>query len=185
MTNVTATIELEGAILMRPRVPGPATRTRRTTALEPKLKEPSYEDRLAESFVAAGFRVMDYTAWKKCKSIHSDPNVVVRQFKPSPYDPETGKNRAYQMDFAVPALRCNLEFDGFRGFHSRVGGHTNWDGFHRDRHRDRLLVMEGWRVLRFGPDDINRFGGPDKAVGDFKRLLSMVKGECDGGLGGS
>ncbi len=77
-------------------------------------------------------------------------------------------------------MKLNLEFDGFfgqagGGRRAASGGHTNWTGFHRDRKRDRLLVLQGWKVLRFGPADLKDGEGVQRAVRTFLQLVGEEK----------
>ena len=46
-----------------------------------------------------------------------------------------------EVDFAWPARRLVVEVDGWRH-------HGTGSGFERDRRRDRLLALGGWRVIR-------------------------------------
>jgi hypothetical protein len=143
---------------------------------KPLRVERNYENELANAFRLSGFVVVDYPVWKRNKELQENSSIIVRQFMPKPFDPLVGKTRNYKMDFANPTTRCNMEFDGFRGFHSRVGGHTNWSGFHRDRYRDRLLLLSGWRIFRLGPDDVKTESDMLNIVREFIKLMDMVTG---------
>ena len=46
-----------------------------------------------------------------------------------------------EVDFAWPARRLVVEVDGWRY-------HGTGSAFERDRRRDRLLALGGWRVIR-------------------------------------
>lgn len=56
--------------------------------------------------------------------------------------------RKFRLDIAITARRLAIEIDGYE-FH---GKHLN--DFKRDRERQNLLVLHGWRVLRFTAADI-------------------------------
>lgn len=56
--------------------------------------------------------------------------------------------RKFQIDFASVANKLAIELDGWQ-FH---GKHKA--GFHRDREKDRLLTLNGWRILRFTAKDV-------------------------------
>ncbi len=49
--------------------------------------------------------------------------------------------RRYRADIVVPAARLVVEFDGFQFHRSKTA-------FQKDRERQNLLVLHGWRVLR-------------------------------------
>lgn len=48
----------------------------------------------------------------------------------------------FYLDVAISGLRIAIEADGFE-FHS------SRDAFENDRHRQNLLVLDGWMILRF------------------------------------
>ncbi len=52
-----------------------------------------------------------------------------------------------QVDFVWHAARAVVETDGFRT-------HGTRQAFRRDRRRDRLLNLAGWRVVRFTWDEV-------------------------------
>jgi very-short-patch-repair endonuclease len=52
-----------------------------------------------------------------------------------------------QVDFVWRGPRVVVETDGFRT-------HGTRQAFQRDRRRDRLLALEGWRVIRFSWNDV-------------------------------
>jgi len=56
--------------------------------------------------------------------------------------------RRYRLDIAIPAARLAIEVDGWQwhGKHKR--------DFARDRERQNLLTLHGWRILRFSAGQI-------------------------------
>jgi very-short-patch-repair endonuclease len=48
----------------------------------------------------------------------------------------------FRLDFAYPEAMVAIEYDGWDAHSSRAA-------FDRDRRRDRILQLAGWRVLRF------------------------------------
>ena len=69
------------------------------------------------------------------------PGRVQREYRPL-------EQRRYRIDFAFPDEKLAIEFDGYRhhGF-SR-------EGFRKGLERQNLLVMAGWRVLRYSLTDV-------------------------------
>lgn len=51
--------------------------------------------------------------------------------------------RRYRIDLAFPAARLAVEVDGWQ-FHGRMLG-----DFERDRERQNLFTLQGWRILRY------------------------------------
>lgn len=69
----------------------------------------------------------------------------------------------FYLDFAWPAQRFALEYDGDE-FHGTP------ESVRRDKARLALLADEGWRVLQITSDDVRR--EPDVLVGRVRRLLA-------------
>jgi very-short-patch-repair endonuclease len=65
-----------------------------------------------------------------------------RQYRPPWFDGVAGV-----VDFAHPGARVILEVDGRRW-------HTTTQAFGDDRRRDRVAVANGWRVLRYGWQEV-------------------------------
>jgi very-short-patch-repair endonuclease len=59
----------------------------------------------------------------------------------------TAAGEELQVDFAWHRERVIAETDGF-------DTHRTRQAFRRDRRRDRLLSLAGWRVVRFTWDDV-------------------------------
>lgn len=76
---------------------------------------------------------------------------------------EMGKvvpRRNYRIDIALPKRMLAIEVDGW-SFHGK-----HLAGFKKDREKQNLLVVEGWRVLRFTAGEINK---------DAKALMPMIE----------
>ncbi len=80
------------------------------------------------------------------------PDRMVREYRPI-------SNRRYRIDFAFPAEKVAIEFDGYR-FHgfSRAG-------FRDGLKRQNLLTLHGWRFLRYSYTDV---------VGNLSGILDEV-----------
>lgn len=65
----------------------------------------------------------------------------------SEYHPEV-PGRRFRIDIAFPLQRIGIEVDGF-SHHAKT-----LDGFLNDRRRQNLLVLAGWRMLRFPAGDV-------------------------------
>jgi very-short-patch-repair endonuclease len=57
--------------------------------------------------------------------------------------------RKFRLDIAIPENKLAIEVDGWE-FHGKF-----LSDFKRDRARDRALVRNGWRVLRFYAEEIH------------------------------
>jgi very-short-patch-repair endonuclease len=73
--------------------------------------------------------------------------------------------RKFELDIAIPEHRIGIEIDG--GVYTRQA-HGSVNGIKRDMAKHNLLVREGWRVLRFRPDEVRR----GEAAQGVKDLLS-------------
>jgi very-short-patch-repair endonuclease len=56
------------------------------------------------------------------------------------------RERRYRSDFAIPALKVLLEYEG--GIFMDRGGHNSPAGIQRDIDKYSLAQKEGWRVIR-------------------------------------
>ncbi len=54
--------------------------------------------------------------------------------------------RKFQIDIAFPTHKLAIELDGHTA-------HSHKDKFQRDRERQNLLTLNGWRILRFTAKD--------------------------------
>jgi very-short-patch-repair endonuclease len=77
------------------------------------------------------------------------------------------EDRKFEIDIAIPKHRIGVEIDG--GVFTRQA-HGSISGIKRDMAKHNLLVREGWRVLRFRPDEV----ACGKAVEGIKDLLSSA-----------
>lgn len=82
--------------------------------------------------------------------------------------------RKFRLDCAIPAIRLGIELDGWE-WHGR---HLN--DFKRDRERDRLLTLEGWRLLRFTASEV--MGDLDACVRQVLVLYGLLMAERPGAL---
>jgi very-short-patch-repair endonuclease len=72
--------------------------------------------------------------------------------------------RRFELDIAIPEHRIGVEIDG--GVYTRQA-HGSISGIKRDMEKHNLLVLQGWRVLRFRPDEV----ACGKAVEGIRDLL--------------
>lgn len=56
------------------------------------------------------------------------------------------KDRKFRFDFAIPALKTAIEYEGIVTGKSR---HTTLPGYTRDAEKYNLAALDGWKVLRF------------------------------------
>lgn len=80
-----------------------------------------------------------------------------RQHRPPWFDGRRGT-----VDFANVDARLVLEGDGRRW-------HATTQAFEEDRRRDRLAASHGWRVLRFGWQEVTR--RPDEVAAEIRAVL--------------
>lgn len=80
-------------------------------------------------------------------------------------------NRRFRIDVAIPEARIAIEVDGFR----HHGKHL--EDFRRDRVRQNLLTIAGWRVLRFAAGDIRK--DLDACLDTIRALLEAVEGHAE------
>lgn len=78
-------------------------------------------------------------------------------------------NRRYRLDIALPETKVAIEVDGYR----HHGKHL--EDFRRDRVRQNLLTIAGWRVLRFAAGDIRK--DIDACMATIQTLLETISGE--------
>jgi len=77
--------------------------------------------------------------------------------------------RRYVVDIVIERLKLVVELDGWE-FH---GKHKK--GFERDREKDRLLLLEGFRVVRFTAGEVLR--DPVTVMETLARVVEMIQGE--------
>lgn len=78
--------------------------------------------------------------------------------------------RKYRLDIAIPAARLAIEVDGWE-WHGKHKG-----DFLRDRERQNLLTLHGWRILRFAAGQIRK----DTAGCVEQIRLAATHGESNG-----
>ena len=71
--------------------------------------------------------------------------------------------RKYRLDIALPDARLAIEVDGWE-WHGKHKG-----DFTRDRERQNLLTLHGWRILRFTAGQIRR---------DIQACIKMIEQAC-------
>lgn len=100
----------------------------------------------AELDLARLLRSAKITGWK-------------RQYKYVP-------GRKFQADFAFPVQKLIVEVDG--GIYTRRA-HGSVGGIIADMRRTNIAAINGWRVMRFRPDEIRK--EPDSIVEQIKQAL--------------
>ncbi|OYV75628.1 MAG: hypothetical protein B7Z66_12045 [Chromatiales bacterium 21-64-14] len=78
--------------------------------------------------------------------------------------------RRYRADVAIPAARLIIECDGWE-HHGKYKG-----DFERDRKRDRVLSLAGWRVLRFTAGEIRK--DRDQIAQTVRRAVEQAGGRA-------
>ena len=68
--------------------------------------------------------------------------------------------RKYRIDIAMPALALAIEVDGFNHHGKYLAD------FKRDRERQNLLTLHGWKILRFSAGEIRK---------DVESCVSMIE----------
>lgn len=74
------------------------------------------------------------------------PNLATSEYK------DSIPNRKFTLDIAFVDIKAACEVDGWN-FHGRFKA-----GFHRDREKDKLLMLNGWKTIRFTAKEINADG---------------------------
>jgi very-short-patch-repair endonuclease len=72
--------------------------------------------------------------------------------------------RKYRLDLAFPSQRVGIEIEG--GIWAK-GAHSRPIGIERDMEKGNLLVLSGWRVLRYTPNQVKN----GEAIEGLKELL--------------
>jgi very-short-patch-repair endonuclease len=73
-------------------------------------------------------------------------------------------SRKYRLDLAFPKQKVGIEIEGAI---FAAGAHSRPLGILRDMEKGNLLVLSGWRVLRYTPAEVNE----GKAIEGLKQLL--------------
>jgi very-short-patch-repair endonuclease len=76
--------------------------------------------------------------------------------------------RKFEIDIAFPRYKVGVEIDGgvFTG-----KAHGSITGILRDMEKHNLLVLDGWRVLRYTPAAVRR----GEALQALKQLLCLLR----------
>jgi very-short-patch-repair endonuclease len=93
---------------------------------------------------------LDYIAknifyWCQAKAL-----VLEEEYK---FHPE----RKWRFDFAIPSLKCAVEFNG--GVFDRNGSHTSLEKIGKDNEKLNAASVLGWKVLRYTADDYESLVG--------------------------
>jgi very-short-patch-repair endonuclease len=73
--------------------------------------------------------------------------------------------RRYRLDLAIPALKLGIEIEGAVW---AQGAHSRPLGIIRDMAKGNLLVLSGWRVLRYTPAQVKS----GEAIAGLKALIA-------------
>jgi len=76
--------------------------------------------------------------------------------------------RRYILDVAFPKVKLAVEIDGWQ-YHGK-----HLADFKRDRERDRLLVLNGWLVLRFAAGEVRK--DPEYCVATVVQCIRSIVG---------
>lgn len=74
--------------------------------------------------------------------------------------------RRFALDIAFPEQKLCVEVDGWEWHGKHLGD------FQRDRERQNLLTLEGWRILRFTASDIRKT--PEDCVRQVEKALAAT-----------
>lgn len=77
------------------------------------------------------------TLWKHCGGVDANWQTDYK------FDlPDSGM----EIDRAIPDLKIGIEIDG--GQSMKKGGHSNWNGVHRDAVKTNRCIILGWTLFR-------------------------------------
>lgn len=93
----------------------------------------------------------------------SDIKGIVMEFKGAV------PNRRFSLDIAIPHLKIAVEVDGWQYHGKHKSAHT------KDRERQNLLTLNGWRILRYTAKQINE--NLDQCVHEIKQLIVLIEVE--------
>lgn len=63
--------------------------------------------------------------------------------------------RLWRFDYAVPAIKLAVEYDGAGGSRGHAGGHSSLTGMSKDREKGNAASLQGWTVLHFTAQHFN------------------------------
>lgn len=101
--------------------------------------------------------------WVAVSAVHAG---AVREFE------NAVPGRKYRLDIAVPSARLAIEVDGWE-WHGKHKG-----DFQRDRERQNLLTLNGWRILRFTAGKIRKDASGCLAL--IERAVRQGENHADG-----
>jgi len=78
------------------------------------------------------------------------------------------QDRKFRFDFCWPNNKCAVEIEG--GIWSG-GRHTRGKGYISDMEKYNLAVLDGWKILRFSPDQISE----EETYIKIKKLLEYIE----------
>ena len=78
----------------------------------------------------------------------------------------------YRFDFAIPEYKIAIEVEG--GIWNN-GGHVRGSGYLKDCDKYNLATLQGWRILRFTTNHIER--DPESMMFLIRELIEKVRGK--------
>jgi very-short-patch-repair endonuclease len=78
-------------------------------------------------------------------------------------------NRKYEIDLAFPRLKVGVEVNG-GVWNGATGAHGSPLKILRDMEKGNLLVLAGWRVLRYTPSEVEN----GAAIAGLKQLIEGI-----------
>ena len=77
------------------------------------------------------------------------------------------KGRRFKLDFEIIAKeKIGIEING--GQFMKKSGHNSASGLSRDYEKNNLGIINGWKVLQYGTEIVNK--NPYKIIEDLKQL---------------
>lgn len=95
------------------------------------------------------------------RKLWSHVKVRLSQHNPVPEFTDSVPGRRFRLDIAFPEQMLAIEVDG----HKSHGKHRA--GFEKDREKQNLLTLNGWRVLRFSGREIRQ---------NIEEVISTIEG---------
>lgn len=82
--------------------------------------------------------------------------------------------RKFSADFAFPEQKLIVEVDG--GIYTRRA-HGSVGGIISDMKRTNFAAINGWRVMRYRPDEISK--EPDRVIQEITQALNFIEPESE------
>lgn len=79
----------------------------------------------------------------------------------------------YRVDFAIPDVKLVIEVDG-------ADFHSTKDARARDHRRDGMLMLDGWRILRYTGSEI--WANASECIDQVHKLRQLLLGQFDDSL---